>query len=498
MVVKKSVHPHSLPGVHPGLQQKLREAEEAERHGRTPRAYEGPQKVARPTPNVSTQQRAQQVRTTGLVEPAYRVSADGLRAIAEQDAYLPGQNLDEIWDTLSETEKIRAGAVERFRLEMDTYLERSAMPWQLPHQMGGKLDARNLRRTEDNLNAEIDAFSYLLAPDVAALLRRFVSETRALLELCIQQNAIAGINASVMHDLLRDWLEKLIYQELVSRRRAMGDRGVRRIAANIDLAEPIYQHLQQVTSQALRQRLLMRIIHVHQDLGHTAYAARVSYRGSKLHRAYGARIFTDELNALRNLLRHKELQLCRSAVATHSSEELPLMESLVLAMVRAVDHLAPFAPHRVFKHLEGIDGVEDYLEDMSERARDGNIDAYLAAKDAFSEFLSHATELPPVLRDDIMAALRPFERGAEWVELGRCAGQVADIAVDVNPPGAVVAQLQPDPFAERYQGLFDVQQDQFLRLARQTDVSAETLQQAAVLEFRVEGHGALVVRKASG
>src|SRR5690606_4549527 len=101
------------------------------------------------------------------------------------------------------------------------------------------------------------------------------------------------------YEILRDWLHKLIYQELCSRRRAMGDRGIRRICANIELADLIHARLKAKPGYSLRQALLTRVVQVHQDIGHTAYAARVSFRASKLHRAYGARIFTDEINRYR-------------------------------------------------------------------------------------------------------------------------------------------------------------------------------------------------------
>ena len=336
----------------------------------------------------SAPERRAQVRTIGLVDPAYRAAEDGLARIAEQEPFRPGVDLDDIWDTLGEADKIRAGAVERFRLEMEASLRLAAKPWQAPHLLGGRLDARALKRGLDNLAAEIAALEYMLAADSRALLARFVSETHKLLEQCLRQRAVQGIESAAMYDILRDLVHKLIYQELTSRRRGMGDRGIRRISGNIELADKVYEQLKRLPGYSPRQRLLMRIIHVHQDLGYTAYAARSSYRGGRLHRAYGARIFTDEINRLRVLLTHQELQLVRSAVATHSSEELPFAAMRVPALVRAIDHLAPFAPFRVYKHLEAIEGASDYLDDLLERARAGDMQRYCAAKDALARFLA--------------------------------------------------------------------------------------------------------------
>ena len=493
MSIKKSVHPTSLPGIHPGLEQRIREAEEAEMRGETPRQLDEAQKILRPAIDSTEPSRRSQVRTIGLVEPAYRATADGLAELAEQQI-MPGVNLDAVWDTLSEAEKIRAGAVERFRLEMEASLRLAAMPWNAPHLILGRLDSRTLQRCIRNLRAEIEAYSYLLAPDSKALLQRFVDETKTVIETCMRVRAIVGVEANTMYEIVQDLVHKLIYQELTSRRRAMGDRGIRRICGNIDIAEAIYGQLRGMPGFSPRDRLLMRIIHVHQDLGHTAYAARVSYRGGKLHRAYGARVFTDELNRYRTILNQKDLQTARNAVATHSLEELPLTQSHVLALVRAVDHLAPFAPHRVYKHFEGIAGIQDYLDDLLERARAGEVERYVAAKEALADVLAQSNLSAP-LRDDLWASFRAVERGAEPIELGDWAGEVCEMGIDLTPPGRLVAKLSPDPFAKRYQTLFDQQQDQVVRLARTTGISPTEMQVAPTLNLQQPGFAALVLKR---
>jgi hypothetical protein len=494
VTIKKSVHPRQLPGIHPGLDQRIREAEEAELRGDTPRGLDEAQKVIRQSIDAMQSSRRQQVRTIGLVDPAARAGEDGVVALAEQEAFMPGADLDKVWDTLTEAEKVRAGATERFRLELEASLRQAAMPWEAPYKLGGRLDARALKRSAGNLRAEIEAFHYLLAPDSRALLDRFVDETRELLDTCLKQRAVQGIEITVMHDILRDLVQKLIYQELASRRRAMGDRGIRRICGNIDLAERIYAALRRLPDFSPRERLLMRIIHVHQDLGHTAYAARTSYRGGRLHRAYGARIFTDELNRYRVLLTQAELEVARSAVATHSSDELPFDGMRLLSLVRAVDHLAPFAPHRAYKHLDGLPGAADYLDDMLERAVAGNIDGYIVAKEAFRVFLADTT-LHPALRDDIWAAFRPVERFADPIDLGELAGEVGELQIDLTGHGAVLAMLAPDPFALKYQALFDTQQDQLLRLARATGVPLEHVRKLPALKFQRPGSGSLMIHR---
>lgn len=495
MVIKKAATPRGLPPIHPGLQQKIREAEDAERAGRTPRRMiADAQKILRPTLDAREAIRKAQIRTIGLIEPIYRAEADGLGEIADSPAFRPGVNLDEVWDGLSEQEKIRAGAVERFRLELEATLRRAAKPWDPPHVVAKTLTGRVLRHMSENLRNYAAAFDDLIAPDAYALLLRFIDETEALIRESLQQRALTGVEGPTLAALFQDLVEKLVYQELISRRRAMGDRGIRRICANIELAETVYGSLIERGLAHLRHRLLMRIVHVHQDLGHTAYAARMSFRGGRLHRAYGARIFTDEMNRYRPLLKPEELTLARAAVATHADPVLPFGDALVLALTRGVDHLAPFAPYRPFLHLKGIPGIEDFLDDLVDRARRLDREQLVAARNAFGQYLAYESELSPVLQEDILASFRPFERMAEPVELGPLAGHVDALSLEPEDGGTLRATLSVDTFAERYQVLFDHQQDQLARLAKQSGVSPFPPESRAWLTLGVrseEGAGRL-------
>lgn len=494
MTIKKTVVARGLPRIHPGLEQKLREAEDAEKKGRSVRTYDGAQRVTRPSLDASTEERVWQARTVGLVDPAYKAAGgDALQPLAEQPAFRPGEDLDTIWDELAEAEKIRAGATERFRLEMESTLRRAGKQFDEPHRIGGRLDSRALKRGAENISAEIASFADVLAPDSYGLLLRFVDETRALLDSAVRTQAMQGVDAVFSYELVRDLARKLVYQELVSRRRGMGDRGIRRIMANIQIGESMYAQLVPLGLAGPRQRIMMRIIHVHQDLGHTAYAARVSFRGGRLHRAYGARIFVDETNRLRPLLTPKELDLVRAAVATHSSEELPLSQEIVLALVRAADHLAPFSPFRVYKHLEGVAGASDYLDDMLDRARAGDAQRYANVRAALRRFLAEQTDLAEPLRDDIIADFRPLDRGADFIDIGSMAGEVTGLTIEPIPlPGRIITEVTYDPFTAKYQALFDHQQEQFTRLARMTRVDLATA--GDVVTFRMPQMGALEMR----
>jgi len=495
VAVKKSSTPRGLPPVHPGLAQKIRDAETAEIKGESPPRINDSQKILRQSFETYSKLQKQQAYTLGLLDPAY-VEKDAPKAFAEQIPFKPGVDLDNIWDELSEQEKLRAGAIERFRLEMDNMLARLNKNKHLPHQIGGRIDARNLKRLQENLFAYIEGFADFLAPDSRNLLERFVLEMRDLLGLCIRVQVVRGIDAICVKKVFDDLTQKMLYQEFVSRFRGMGDRGIRKIAGAIDVAEKVFSQMARAPNFAPRNRLLMRILLVHQDLGYTAYAARGSYRGGQMARIYGARIFTDELDRYRALLTADEIELARIAVASHNSEEFPFANQFFVALLRCVTHLTPFYPHLIVKHLQTLPDAHIYLDDLLARAKSQDIVGYGAAKDAFAVFLK-TTTWPQPLQEDILAGFRAFAKGASFVDLCNFAGVVQLMRLEPSEFGLLRVTLQNSQWLQKYQALFDSRQELLVRSLRRTGVNDEVLQQAPVLEVAKVGMGTLAIVQGS-
>ena len=471
------------------MQQKLREAEEAERTGSRPRRYDTAQKIIRTPPTTGEVSRLAQIRTLGLIEPFARANADGLAALVKEGVpidHAAAENLDAHWDGLSEAQKIRLGATERFELEATFILDEASLGHALPHKLSGRLEARNHDRLDTNLGAYIANFDHLLAPDSRIQLRSFLQTCRELVAEGQKERVIRGINAEVLSDILFDWTKKLIYQELVSRQRGMGDRGIRRAYQNLAVTQGIYEFLRKSGSFDVKQELLARMVAVHQDLGHTAFAARMSYRGTKMHRAYSARLFEDARNRLRPMFRHAELEAGATIVATHSTPRFPLMEQIVLALVRMSDHLVPFMPGRIGLHFRDHPSAHPYLEDMLNRATGGDIDGYLRAKEALADQLA-SLELDRSLRADMMAAFRPIERMADPLGTAALHGTITSTRLITQSPGGLECTLSREPFAQRYSALFGEQQELLWRLAESCGLNLDQLEIDKPIELQPPG-----------
>ncbi len=480
MSIKKSVHPKNMPGIHPGLQQKIKEAEEAEIRGESPKQYGGVQKVTRPALPAENIHRVAQARTIGLVESAYQATQDVLLDLAKQAPFRPGENLDDIWDSLSEEQKVQAGATERFRLEFEATIASALKNWQPPHQIGGRLDARALGRSQHNIENLIDACQFLLAPDSSELLERFNRENHALVDTCLKQRTLQGVPALEMHIILEDWVKKLIYLELVSRQRRQGDRGIRYTYGLIEHGEKCLKAFKAYPDFSPKELFCLRLIQVHQNLGFTAYAARSSYRGGKLYRAYGARIFTDEINRYRQVLTHNEVELIRSAIITQRTPDFPFQEERVLASTRLAYFLSPFNPHAVHLRIRDISDALDYLQDMRERIEKNDFSGLQAAQDSFARFLREDANLSLPLSEDIMAAFFPYGLSKEPLQKTLLKGTTKDLRfADGNT--SLTLEIVTNEYQDQYDALFAIGHE---RIEEVLESSASTKESEADLSIK--------------
>ena len=398
-----------------------------------------------------------------LVESAYQNTHNVLLDLAKQAPFRPGENLDDIWDSLSEEQKVQAGATERFRLEFEATIASALKNWQPPHQIGGRLDARALGRSQHNIENLIDECQFLLAPDSSELLERFNRENHALVDTCLKQRTLQGVPALDMHIILEDWVKKLIYLELVSRQRRQGDRGIRYVYGLIEHGEQFLKTFKAYPDFTPKEQFCLRLIQVHQNLGFTAYAARCSYRGGKLYRAYGARIFTDEINRYRQVLTHKEAELIRNAIVTQRTPEFPFQEERVLAAARLAYFLSPFNPYAVHLRIQNVTDALDYLQDMRERIENNDLSGLQAAQDAFARFLRDDANLSQPLSEDMMAAFFPYTLSQEALQNTLLNGITNDLNF-ADDHTSLTLKIGCSEYQDQYNTLFAIGQERIKEL----------------------------------
>ncbi len=416
---------------------------------------------------------------------------EGLDKIAAE------QQLDDIWFSLSDKQRIVVGRAERFRVELEQKLLRLSRSRVMPQLVKGQLSARLIERGRKNAELERSRYDHLLSEDSRALLERFIRETAALIDASYRQDLIRGAPAEELSEVQVDLVRKLVYQEMQSRLRRMGDRGIRHVMGSIDVQERIFDAMAGVVEINVRDRFVARVVQVHHDLGYTCHAAQVSYQAGRMHRHYSARIMNDEWNRYRKIMFSKDLQRVRDAIALHAHLDFELNEDLFGSAVRIADHLMPFQAHWSYPRFAEVPGAERLMRDLMDAVMTGKREEMQAPKRALYDAVNRHGGFSLPLKEDLLSGMRAFDRGAFTVDLGKLAGTFAGARYDAKEKWLEIA-IKPDPVRAAFQGLFDCGQDQLWFFLRKRGVEESEIRAGSLLGVRCRENGPVALRIFSG
>lgn len=398
------------------------------------------------------------------------------------------QQLDEIWYSLSDKERLAAGRTERFRVDMDSRLVRMQKRSDQGLVVKGQLSARTIERGRRNAILEMTRYQHLLAEDARMLLDRFIVETAGLIDSAYRGEQIRGAPSDDLAELQVDLVRKIIYQEVQSRLRRMGDRGIRHIMGNIDLTEQMFATLSAHVDISPKERFIARIVHVHHDLGYTCHAAQVSYQAGRMHRHYSARIFNDEWNRYRKVIAPRDLLRARDAVSLHAHLDYDWLGDPLGSCVRIADHLMPFQQHWTYPSLADIKDGPKLADDLytalkhNERAAAGDI------RQKLWDAVMKDGKFSALYKEDLLSGLRPFDKGSFTVELGQWAGVISGFRYSKELNQMDVA-VTPDDTRRALQVVFDVGQDQLFFFARKRGATEEDIRSGQPLRLRCREAG---------
>jgi hypothetical protein len=504
--------PSAPPPASPALMGKIHQAEKAQQAEQATEAHEA-QEVKEVSLDAPPSKGADDVepkkfKNQGIRGPTFQpigmdpkqAQALGVLVLGDDDGLdkiTAEQQIDDIWFSLSDKQRVVIGRAERFRVELEQKLLRMARSRMVPQIVKGQLSARLLERAKQNAKMELSRYEHLLSDDSRALVERFVEETSALIEASYRHDLIRGAPAEDLSDVQTDLVRKLVYQEMQSRLRRMGDRGIRHIIGSIDIQERIFDAMQGVVEMTPRDRFVGRVVQVHHDLGYTCHAAQVSYQAGRMHRHYSARIMNDEWNRYRRVMFSKDLQRVRDAVALHAHLDFELHEDLFASAVRIADHLMPFQNHWTHPRFAEVAGADALAQAFLDSVKTGDREQMQAPLREIYAAVNKHQGFSMNFKEDLLSGLRPFDRGAFTVDLGKLGGSFAGARYDAKDKVLEVA-LKPEPARVTFQSIFDVGQDQLWFFLRKRGVEEETIKAGETLNVRCRENGPVALRLFQG
>jgi len=365
-------------------------------------------------------------------------------------------------------EKMSLASPVEIDARMDTELQKYRTPWQPPIDLGGKkLSSRSASRISKNAVGYIDSLSDALTPSTEDVLRRYATDIVPKDMRSLAKVEGLELDAGDMDTLVRSNIDKMVFQEIQSRKRQLGDHGIRHVVGNIENA---HNMLDSIGFNDPLSGPLVTQAFVDHDIGYTAGAAsepgefqatqmhpEVSERYAKANSQY-KEIFGDRVDALYH------------AIKTHGDSNLDWNGDPVLSSIRLADNISLFAKDKLPALFMDVPGAmfELYRLQLSRQGEESSEESLPGIKKRLLERVD-ASGLDDRIKGELRQAVDEVGDITPKFTLGMLAGEVDSFAFDKDA-GVMDVNIQTRPEREILNGLFDMGERQFMKFVGEYDV----------------------------
>lgn len=383
-----------------------------------------------------------------------RAAGDRTAQLADPDSDI-NKDARKNWKNLSHEERMALMDPAAVDMAMDKELGRYRKEYDRPHDLEGKeLSKETYDDIAANAHAHIDSLSDALNPTTERMLRDYVdTHTRQAVEAGLKDGSIKA-DAGTIDNLMRKNVDKLVYQEIESRKRQLGDHGIRHVLGNVEMANQMLDDPDLPQTSGL-DRLMVAQAMVDHDMGYTAGVVTKSFEATKYHPQYSEKyakaqgyekVFGDKAKDLHHM------------VATHSSTDVDWEGKPVLSAVRTADNISLFSKEKLPALFNDVPGAETELYKLQLARVDGTAkDRLPKTKDNLNKLID-GSDLDPRHKTELHMAVDEVGVLTPKFTVGMGAGKIDNFDYK---DGVMNVAIKSKPEREALNGLFDLGDAQY-------------------------------------
>ena len=173
-----------------------------------------------------------------------------------------------------------------------------------------KVDSKSVEHFKQSLNAGFEALKAKYAPAVrskaaANALENYEKKLCSVVEECVRDGSLGDVTEEQLDSFLQEDMKRLLYQELETRRRSMGDHGIRHLVGNAVNTVDILEQLKQggITKGTTgKDKLMGMICQVNHDIGYTLGTVATNAADGTFHKTHSGTIAAAERDRYAKLL----------------------------------------------------------------------------------------------------------------------------------------------------------------------------------------------------
>lgn len=303
----------------------------------------------------------------------------------------------------------------------------------------------------------LDRYSDYIDGKTFSLTNRVITNQLSLL------NETTDISAHNAFRLSKDSIDKLIYQEMRSWERQLGDHGVRHIEGNLRIFNQIAEEFNAAGGNiSVKDSLLTYITMINHDLGYTTEPSRTSIEGTKYHHEFGEKLFEDQRDFFESFLSSEEYLRIKNYILYHDTPNLDWEKSPLLSAISISDNLALFHKEKLPKIFEAVPHSLSYLIKMQRALNAKDMPRFNVLRDKL-EVQINKTNLPDYTKYLLKKASREVSPYTPKVTLSMLAGEIGKVVYS-RIKGLDVT-INYNDFESKLSKLYDQGQKKFVKLA---------------------------------
>lgn len=177
---------------------------------------------------------------------------------------------------------------------------------------------------------------------------KFVDDLSDAVSEGVRDGSISGVSQADLDEFVREDIKRIIHQEVETRRRSLGDHGIRHVVGDINSAMTMLGELQgggvKVTG---KQKLMALSALANHDIGYTVGDAATEAAKGKKHKEYSRDLVEQEKDRYNKIFGNEDGDRVRAIIATHDDPVFDWEKDPVGSSVRLADNTSLFGEEKV-------------------------------------------------------------------------------------------------------------------------------------------------------
>lgn len=279
-----------------------------------------------------------------------------------------------------------------------------------------------------------------------------------------------NFNANDVQDLVVDSIDRILYQELRSWERQLGEHGIRHIYGNIDFTSTVFDELEAAGLRvSSRDRLLTLVTMINHDIGYSTAYVRRGIPETQKHKELSLAYFDKEIRKYQKFFSEDELERIRNYILVHDSPFIDWDKEPVLTAIALADNLSLYQRDKLPELFRRVEGGIGLLIEMQKALVNKDETHFKELRDKLFDEVTR-TNLPTYTKNRLKRAAIEVSPSTPKVTVPMLIGNLEKIEYKKDEGLSVTVKWNEN--LQRLHDIFDMGQEKLYEFAKDYGIDA--------------------------